>query len=82
MHIITMTKQPTGPSSDAVQQGDSAPSTIAPGSVKLGVITPEMLEAGRRVIADEWGLCGDDLAPDLARDVYLAMWAIRQRDQG
>jgi len=40
-----------------------------------------MLEAGRRGIAEEWGLCGDDLAPDLARDVFLAMWAAHQTDQ-
>lgn len=38
-------------------------------------ITPAMLEAGTYIIAEEWGICGADIAPDLARDVFNAMWA-------
>jgi hypothetical protein len=38
-------------------------------------ITPEMLKAGVNMIAEEWGICGADIAPDLARAVFLAMWA-------
>lgn len=42
-------------------------------------ITPAMLEAGIHIIAEEYGVCGADIAPDLARDVFKAMWA--QKDQ-
>lgn len=40
-------------------------------------ISPAVLAAGVRVIVEEWGICGDDIAPGLARDVFNAMWAIR-----
>jgi hypothetical protein len=36
-----------------------------------------MLKAGVDLITEDWGLCGMDLAPDLARDVFSAMWAAR-----
>lgn len=38
-------------------------------------ITPAMLAAGVDVIAEKWGVCGEDIAPELAYDVFNAMWA-------
>jgi len=69
MHIITMTKQHASASDSPAPQGDGA-------SVK---ITPAMLKAGVHMIAEEYGVCGADVAPDLARDVFIAMCA--QKDQ-
>ena len=40
-------------------------------------ITPEMIEAGVRVLASEWGVIGEVAAEELAEDVYRAMSAIR-----
>jgi hypothetical protein len=71
LHIITITKQPAEPRIGAVP-GDSS------GAGALG-ITPAMLKAGVDVICENWGICGADIAPDLARDVFLAMCA--QKDQ-
>jgi hypothetical protein len=34
-----------------------------------------MLKAGVDVICEVWGLCGADIAPELARDVFIAMCA-------
>jgi hypothetical protein len=42
-------------------------------------ITPKMLASGIYMIAEEYGVCGVDIAPDLARDVFKATWA--QKDQ-
>jgi hypothetical protein len=36
-------------------------------------ITPEMLSAGARIIADEYGVLGSYEAEGLARDVFTAM---------
>jgi hypothetical protein len=44
------------------------------------VITPAMLAAGVDMIAEIYGVCGADIAPDLARDVFKSMWD--QSDQG
>lgn len=41
-------------------------------------ITPAMLAAGVQMIAEEWEICGADIAPDLARDVFKAMWVARK----
>jgi hypothetical protein len=35
--------------------------------------------AGAHLIAEEWGVIGADIAPDLARDVFNVMWASRSR---
>ena len=35
--------------------------------------TPKMVVAGANVIAEEWGICGADIAPALASDVFDAM---------
>jgi len=40
-------------------------------------ITPEMIKAGTLV---EWGICGDDIASDLACDLFKAMWGSRDPD--
>jgi hypothetical protein len=40
-------------------------------------LTDEMVVAGSRLIAEDWGIIGADVAPDLARDVFNAMWAAR-----
>ncbi len=65
-----MTKQPPkdsfGPASDS--------------EVGAPEITSAMLKAGIDVIAEEYAVCGADIAPDLARDVFTAMWA-HQKDQ-
>jgi hypothetical protein len=68
MHIITMTKQDTNARAEAAPQGDGAPVEIS----------PEMIKAGVEMIADQYGVCGADIAPDLARDVFIAMWAIKK----
>jgi hypothetical protein len=36
-------------------------------------ITPKMLKSGIKVLTQDWGICMDDVAGDLARDVYRAM---------
>jgi hypothetical protein len=58
----------------------STPQTDPVQGVGAPEITPAMLKAGADMIADEWGICGADIAPDLARDVFIAMWA--QKDLG
>jgi hypothetical protein len=40
-----------------------------------------MLAAGVHMIAEEYGVCGADVAPSLARDVFKAMWAQKDLDQ-
>jgi hypothetical protein len=51
---------------------------IAPSCAPANIVHPEvtatMLEAGRRVIAEELGICSSDIAPELARDVFVTMW--------
>lgn len=44
-------------------------------------ISVEMLAAGAEVIVEKWGICGLDIAPDLARDVFHAMCAQKDREQ-
>lgn len=44
--------------------------------------SPAMVEAGVYVIAEEYPVCGADIAPDLARDVSMAMWAQGQKEPG
>ena len=61
-----MTKQGGTHNSPAVPQGTGAPE-----------ITQVMLAAGVHMIAEEYGVCGADIAPDLARDVFMAMWAAK-----
>lgn len=39
--------------------------------------TPAMLKAGVDMICEEYGICGADIAPGLARDVFTAMWGQR-----
>lgn len=41
---------------------------------KKPAITPAMLKAGVHIIAEEFGVCGADVAPELACAVFLAMW--------
>jgi len=66
LHIITMTKQPAA----------CIPATVpAPAGAGAPEITPAMLKAGVDMICDHWGICGADVAPDLARDVFIAMCA-------
>jgi hypothetical protein len=43
--------------------------------------SPFMISAGVKVIVEDWGICGDDLAPDLAQDVFVSMWVANQIDQ-
>lgn len=43
-------------------------------------ISPTTLSAGVHVLVEEWGICGSDVAPDLARDVFRAMWVQRDRE--
>ena len=59
LSIITLTKQ--GLTNSQAQTGQQ-------------IVTPAMLAAGVHVIAEEYGVCGADIAPDLARDVFKAMW--------
>ncbi len=40
-------------------------------------ITQEIIYAGSLVIAEDYGVCGADIAPDLARDVFVAMLAAK-----
>lgn len=61
------------------QTADKTPQTERQGPA-APAITAAMLNAGSHVVAEQWGVIGDDVAPDLARDVFLAMWAA-QKDQ-
>lgn len=65
MSIITLTKHAPNHSSSDVQ---------APACAGAPVVTDEMVKAGISTLVDEWGVVGNDLAPALARDVFLAMW--------
>src|SRR5258708_10006160 len=60
--IITLTKQAQLVDTGAVPPvcGAGAPETN---------LTEEMIAAGARLIAEEWGVVGADIAADLARDV-------------
>jgi hypothetical protein len=37
-----------------------------------------MLAAGERVLVEEIGICGADIAGEIAAAVFRAMWAARQ----
>jgi hypothetical protein len=65
--IITLTKHPPGLVSGSRPDSDA-------GAPK---ITQVMLEAGIRVIAEEYGILGPAEAEGLARDVFLAMAGAR-----
>jgi hypothetical protein len=45
------------------------------------IITPEMAEAGAHVLAEDAGICGSDVAPDVARHVFSAMWGAKHQDR-
>jgi len=40
-------------------------------------MTESMLAAGERMLAEEIGICGADVARDIAETVFTAMWAAR-----
>jgi hypothetical protein len=70
--IITLTKQPQ----------DIEGSGLTPrGVAGAPEIPPASLAAGVHVIVEEWGICGDDIAADLARDVFNAMWVALRKDR-
>jgi hypothetical protein len=69
--IHNVAKQNTNPNYVSASQGD--------GALKFEV-TDAMIAAGSRVIAESYCVIGNDVAPDLARDVFIAMWD--QKDRG
>jgi hypothetical protein len=68
MGIITLTKQ--HPTNSPV---------LHPAEVDVGapIITESMLAAGEHVLVDEIGICGADIARDIACAVFKAMSAAK-----
>jgi len=56
------------------QAGAEPPSALAEAE-----ITEAMLAAGEHMLVEEIGICGADIASDIAADVFRAMWAARIR---
>jgi hypothetical protein len=44
------------------------------------LITPEMIAAGVRILADEWGVCSEYAAEELAEIVFRAMLAAKDHN--
>jgi hypothetical protein len=65
-----VTKHPQQVDKSAAPQGDGAPEILP---------TDEMIAAGAYLIAEEWGVLDADVAPDVARGVFVAMWCARPR---
>jgi hypothetical protein len=42
----------------------------------------KMLEADIHIIAKKYGVCGADIAPGLARDIFQTLWLALQREPG
>jgi hypothetical protein len=48
-----------------------------PGAASLGIVTPAMIAAAIRVIADDYGICSELVAEGLVHDVFKAMISSR-----